>query len=124
MKLTKEECQAIHAKNAGKLTWVEMLCVNDGRLVLRNESETLHVFMSAEYDQDEQAQCARLCAALNGGRKPAPSEFYAKALDAITRNQDEKEGNEGLCPFGCDAPWIALSALGKWSDPKVEAWKP
>lgn len=46
------------------------------------------------------------------------------ALTAITRNQSEKSGEEGICPFGCDAPWIALSALGKWIEPSVAPWFP
>lgn len=68
MILSREECLKIHQKNAGKLVWLENLAINDGRIVLKNDSETLHVFWSAEYDQEEQAQAARLCAAINNFR--------------------------------------------------------
>lgn len=63
--LTKEECQELHKRNAGKRVWLEMIACNDGRLVLCNESENLHCWWDAEYDQDEQAQAARLCASMN-----------------------------------------------------------
>lgn len=63
--LTKEECYEIHKKNCGKVAWLDFLASNDGRIVLKNSEETLHVFMSAEYDESEQSQAARLCAALN-----------------------------------------------------------
>lgn len=66
--LNREECLVLHKKNAGKICWLEMLCVNDGRMVLRNDAETLYVFMEAEYDQEQQAQAARLCAAINQSR--------------------------------------------------------
>lgn len=52
------------------------------------------------------------------------AEVVRAALTAITRNQSEKAGEEGICPFGCDAQWIAMSALGVWKDPTVAAWKP
>jgi hypothetical protein len=66
--LNNLECVVLHKKNAGRICWLEMLCVNDGRIVLKNDVETLHVFMHAEYDQEEQAQAARLCAAINESR--------------------------------------------------------
>lgn len=66
--LNKQECQTIHERNAGKRVWLEFLCANDGRLVLMNEDETLHTWLAAEYDQEEQAQAARLCAAVNQAR--------------------------------------------------------
>ena len=66
--LNREECVALHKKNAGKLCWLEYLATNDSRIVLKNETETLYVFMSAEWDNDEQSQSARLCAAINSSR--------------------------------------------------------
>ncbi len=65
MILQKTECLALHQKNAGKLVWLDYLAENDTRIIIRNSDETLHIFMSAEFDPEEQAQAARLCAALN-----------------------------------------------------------
>jgi hypothetical protein len=63
--LDKDECQAIHAKNARKRVWLENLAANDRRLVLCNADETLHIWMNAEWDPEEQAQAARLCGTIN-----------------------------------------------------------
>lgn len=46
------------------------------------------------------------------------------ALTAISRNQSEKAGEEGLCPHGCDAPWIAMSTLGLWTNEAITPWQP
>lgn len=70
----------------------------------------------------------RSCMAKQALAKHQPNSAFAEnatlkaALTAISRNQSEKAGEEGLCPFGCDAPWIALSALGLWKDEAVAAW--
>ena len=69
--LTKTECLEIHKKNCGKIAWLDFLALNDGRIVLKNNDETLHVFMSADCDESEQSQAARLCAALN-----SQSQFF------------------------------------------------
>lgn len=63
--LTREECQTIHAKNAGKRVWLEKVAANDGRLALANADGYLHVWWDAEHDMAEQAQAARLCGAIN-----------------------------------------------------------
>lgn len=67
--LTKEECLAIHKKNAGRQCYLEYLASNDLRIVLHNNTEILHTFLAAEYDENEQAQAARLCAAINFERR-------------------------------------------------------
>ena len=66
--LTRNECYELHKKNAGQLVWLDFLAVNDCRIIMRNKSEILYTFISAEYDQEEQAQAARLCAAINSQR--------------------------------------------------------
>ncbi len=66
--LTKEECLALHQKNKGRICYIDDLGINDGRMILRNSEEVLHAFMSSEWDETEQAQCARLCQAINAQR--------------------------------------------------------
>jgi hypothetical protein len=73
--LTSEQCQTIHKQNDGELVWLEMLACNDGRMKLRNKNETLVVWMSAEWDPEEQAQAARLCAAVNGSHFSTANYF-------------------------------------------------
>lgn len=68
MLLKREEILKLHEKNAGRICYIEPLCANDERMVLRNEIETLHCFMSSEYDHEEQAHVARLCSAINADR--------------------------------------------------------
>jgi hypothetical protein len=79
MMLDRNQCLEIHKKNAGKLVWLDQLAANDGRLILRNEDGLLYAFMDSEWDQEEQAQAARLCAAVNSQRKlfekPAPAQI-------------------------------------------------
>lgn len=65
MMLSSQVCRELHVQNAGKLVWLDYLAANDYRIVLKNDTEILHVFMSAEYDKEEQAQAARICAAVN-----------------------------------------------------------
>lgn len=67
--LDKNQCLEIHKKNRGRLCYLDYLAINDLRILLKNNTETLHVFMSAEHDKEEQAQAARLCAAINNQRK-------------------------------------------------------
>ena len=69
MTLQRYEILELHKKNAGRICYIEPLCANDERMVLRNEVETLHCFMSSERDLDEQAQAARLCSAINADRE-------------------------------------------------------
>lgn len=66
--LNREECLKLHKQNAGKVCWLEFLATNDSRILLKNENETLYMFMSAEWDHSEQSQAARLCAAINSER--------------------------------------------------------
>ena len=63
--LNREQCKVIYEKNGGKRVWLEPLCANDYRLLLRNENEILHCWDHAEVDKEEQAQAARLCAGIN-----------------------------------------------------------
>lgn len=68
MNLTKDECMEIHKRNAGRVCWLDYLATNDMRIMLKNEVESLQLFMSTEYDEAEQAQAALLCAAINSQR--------------------------------------------------------
>lgn len=52
------------------------------------------------------------------------AKILRMALEAITRNQSEKDGEDGICPFGCDAPWVAMSALGTWKQDGIAPWSP
>ena len=75
MDLTRQDCERLHRKNAGKVCWLEGLAANDARIVLRNDTEILHAFMESGYDCEEQAQAARLCSGINMQRShflPAP----------------------------------------------------
>ena len=63
--LTRAEVEDLYRRNAGKRVWIEHLGWNDLRLVIRNEDEMLYCFWSAEYDIEEQAHAARLCAHMN-----------------------------------------------------------
>lgn len=63
--LNSTECQALYQKNAGRICWLDYLADNDARIVLKNDTETLHVWMGSECDKEEQAQAARLCGAIN-----------------------------------------------------------
>ena len=71
--LNKDECMAIHERNNYKRAWLEPLCANDHRLVLRNEEEILTCWHLSEVDKEEQAQAARLCAGLNQSSLPTSS---------------------------------------------------
>ncbi len=66
--LSHEECVEIHKKNKNQLCYIEYLAKNDGRMILRNVGGVLYIFMNAEMDIEEQAQAARLCAAINTQR--------------------------------------------------------
>jgi hypothetical protein len=82
--LTKEECQAIGKQAHGRV-WLEHLAVNDARLVLFDEDDNaLHIWMSAEYDKEEQAQAARLCAYINDEWRVAKRR-EAEKLDHVAR---------------------------------------
>lgn len=64
--LNHEQCLNIHRANAGRRCWLEPLAANDHRLVLCNARGPLTIWTGSEYDTEEQAQAARLCASLNG----------------------------------------------------------
>ncbi len=65
MLLSNEECQEIYQKTKDKRCWLEMMASNDGRINLVNEDGILTSWWNAEFDEEEQAQAARLCAILN-----------------------------------------------------------
>lgn len=79
--LSREQCLALHEKNGNKRVWLEWLAANDHRLVLRNDEETLHFWSMSEVDQEEQAQAARLCAAIN----------YVAKMKQAEKEEAEKE---------------------------------
>ena len=67
--LSRDVIFKLHEQNNGKICYIEDLCVNDDRMVLRNEDEILYVFMDSPHNIELQAHVARLCQAINSGRK-------------------------------------------------------
>lgn len=44
-------------------------------------------------------------------------QILARALEEIASYDRDSKHGEGICPYGCDTPWIAKTALDKVRNP-------
>jgi hypothetical protein len=63
--MERNEVEKLIEKAKGRIVHLRHAAMNDGRLVLHAGHEIIHVWMSAEWAAEEQAEAARVCAYIN-----------------------------------------------------------